>query len=555
VIGRLKLSPPAVIAGSGCARDNGRRIGKPQSFMGVGHKPTRTGAIMNIPTNRRRFLGASAASGALVGLGDLGFLSRLEPVSAAEAALDPKVVRLEPEIEPLVRVLEETSRDRLLEEVAERIKHGLSYRDLVAALLLAGVRNVQPRPSVGHKFHAVLVVNSAHLASLASPDSDRWLPIFWALDYFKDSQARDVREGNWTMAPADESAMPPARRAKLAFTTAMDRWDEAAADAAIARLARTAGVNEVYETFFRYGARDFRSIGHKAIYVANSLRTLQCIGWQHAEPVLRSLAYALLARENQGNPAEHDYPADRPWRRNQERAAKFKEDWTGGAARAAAARELLATLRKASEDEACDHVVELVNSGIAPQSIWDALFDAAGELLLRQPGIVSLHAVTTTNALHFAFQASADDQTRRLLMLQNAAFLPLFRAAMGARGKVREAQIDQLEPIATSSERATAIEEVFAEASRDRLEAARKALSYLQAGHDPKLLINAARRLVFLKGDDPHDYKFSSAVLEDYYHASPEWRERYLASSLLLLPGSADRDNALVKRTRAALTG
>ncbi len=46
--------------------------------------------------------------------------------------------------------------------------------------------------------------------------------------------------------------------------------------------------------FFRYGCRDFRSIGHKAIYVANSLRTLQCIGWQHAEPVLRSLAYALL---------------------------------------------------------------------------------------------------------------------------------------------------------------------------------------------------------------------------------------------------------------------
>ena len=66
---------------------------------------------------------------------------------------------------------------------------------MLAALLLAGVRNVQPRPSVGFKFHAVLVVNSAHLASLASPDEHRWLPIFWALDHFKSSQARDVREG------------------------------------------------------------------------------------------------------------------------------------------------------------------------------------------------------------------------------------------------------------------------------------------------------------------------------------------------------------------------
>ena len=181
---------------------------------------------MSMRTNRRRFLRASAAGGALVGLGDLGFLAHLRPVSAGEAALDPKVVRLQPEIEPLVRMLEETPRERLLEEVAARVRKGAAYRDVLAALLLAGVRNVQPRPSVGHKFHAVLVVNSAHLASLASPDTDRWLPIFWALDYFKSSQAEDVTEGNWTMGPLDESAVPPARKARKAFVAAMDDWDE-----------------------------------------------------------------------------------------------------------------------------------------------------------------------------------------------------------------------------------------------------------------------------------------------------------------------------------------
>src|SRR5206468_3783692 len=105
--------------------------------------------------------------------------------------------------------------------------------------------------SVGFKFHAVLVVNAAHLASLNSPDSDRWLPIFWALDYFKSSQAQDVREGNWTMGPVDEAAVPPARQAHKAFVAAMDNWDEGAADASIAALARTAGANEVYELFFR----------------------------------------------------------------------------------------------------------------------------------------------------------------------------------------------------------------------------------------------------------------------------------------------------------------
>ena len=137
---------------------------------------------------RRSFLQIAAGTTALAGLGDLGFLAQLHPVSASEGKLDPKLVRLDPEIEPLVRLLENTPRERVLEEVAMRLRRGLTYRELLAALFLSGVRNIEPRP-VGFKFHAVLVINSAHLASLSSPDSDRWLPIFWALDYFKSSQA------------------------------------------------------------------------------------------------------------------------------------------------------------------------------------------------------------------------------------------------------------------------------------------------------------------------------------------------------------------------------
>ena len=75
------------------------------------------------------------------------------------------MARLHPEIEPLVRLIEEMPRDRVLEEeVTRRVKHGLNYRELLIALLLAGVRNIQLRP-VGYKFHAVLVVNSAHPAN------------------------------------------------------------------------------------------------------------------------------------------------------------------------------------------------------------------------------------------------------------------------------------------------------------------------------------------------------------------------------------------------------
>src|SRR6185503_17007332 len=100
---------------------------------------------------------------------------------------------------------------------------------------------------------------------------------------------------------------------------ALENWDEAAADAAIVGLARTAGAHEIYGILCRYGARDFREIGHKEIYVANSFRTLEAIGWQHAEPVLRSLTYAILDRAGtKENPAKADLSADRPFRHNLE---------------------------------------------------------------------------------------------------------------------------------------------------------------------------------------------------------------------------------------------
>jgi hypothetical protein len=508
---------------------------------------------MNRFATRRDFLKTSIAMGSLTGLGDMTFLGDLPRVSGGESRLPEGVVQLSPSIEPIVRLLEETPRDRLLEVVADRIRGGLGYRQVLAALLLAGVRNIQPRPHVGFKFHAVLVVNSAHLASQASPPEHRWLPIFWALDYFKDAQEDDVREGDWTMRTVDESRMPSKERARQAFIEALESWDADAADVAAAAFARTAQPDEVFEVLYRLGCRDFRDIGHKAIFVANSRRTLEQIGWEHLEPVLRSLAYALVRYDGE-NPARADHDADRPGRENLDRVRRFRADWTKGKADEVATRELLATLRSAPTGDCCEQVVEMVNRGVAPVSVWDALFLGAGELLGRQPGIVALHAVTSTNALHYAFQAAQDDTTRRLLLLQNAAFLPLFREAMRGRGRVGEWRIDQIEPVSPAAEGSRALEEIFADVSQNREAAAQKTVSYLTKHSDARELIDMARLLIFFKGNNSHDYKFSSAVLEDWGAVSPVFRSQYLAASMFQLRGSRQPDNRLVERTRAALS-
>ena len=135
----------------------------------VEREPRRRDAAMGTCTratvSRRRFVGsASAAVAAALGL---------PPVTAAETRLPPSRVQFTPEIEPLVQFLEETPRGDVIEAVVARIQRGLTYRELVTALFLAGLRDIPgaalaPHRNVGGHLHTVLMVHSALLAGVAS---------------------------------------------------------------------------------------------------------------------------------------------------------------------------------------------------------------------------------------------------------------------------------------------------------------------------------------------------------------------------------------------------
>ena len=473
--------------------------------------------------DRRRFL---AGSGALLAL---------PPVLGAEV---PR--RLDDGPLPLVKLIEETPREKLVEEVASRVKAGAPYGAVLAALMTAAVRNVRPRPSVGFKFHAVMAVYSCHQAALGSADRDRWLPLFWCLDHFKSAQADEKKTSAWTMGAVDESAVPAPHKARDLFVEAMEGWDEGKADVAAAALARHGTAHEAFELFARHAPRDFRSIGHKNIFAAGAFRLLDVVGWAHAEPILRSLAHALLAPEN----AETGGPADRAWPKNRELAKGLPASWRSGKADDAATLDFLKALRSDSDGELSAGAAGLLSRGVGPQSIWDALFVFAGELLMRRPNILSLHAETTYNALRHLYDTTSDDETRRLALLQACSFAANFR---GDLKNARDLRLDELEAAEAADPAA-----VFADVPKDRIGAARKALGYLGKG-DAASLIDEARRLTVLKGNDAHDYKFSSAALEDYARISPAWRNRFLASSVFWLKGAGSNDNGLLSRVKSAL--
>jgi hypothetical protein len=275
------------------------------------------------------------------------------------------------------------------------------------------------------------------------------------------------------------------------------------------------------------------------------------IGWQHAEPVLRSLAYAILKHDGK-NPAKEDLEPDRPGRKNATRARIEGLNRAAGSA-PDATRGVLKSLRSATADDMGAAVAERISAADSRRAVWDGLFLGAGELLMRQPGIVGLHTLTTLNAMHYCARTTGDATLRNYLTLQAASFLPMFREAMKGRGKVGDTMIDRDLETPDDSKPVKDAGQIFATLSKDRLSAARQAMSYLKADRNhAKELTDAGRLLIFLKGTDSHDYKFSSSVLEDAQCVSPAWRDHFLAASLFWMKGSGSPDSPVVKRTRAA---
>lgn len=494
-----------------------------------------------VPVARREFL-RNLGGGVVSGSVAWQALNSIVPTRAEDLVVDPKIVQFRPEMEEIVKWIETTPREAMLQSAVERLKAGLSYRHLVGGLFLAGIRNIKPRP-VGFKFHAVMVISSAHQLSLDAVQADRLIPFFWALDNFKSAQAQDVKEGDWTLAAVNESSVPTPSLSHARFVEAMDKWDDAAADSAIAGLCRSGGASDVMESIWPYAIRDWQNIGHKAIFAAHSWRTLELIGWEHAEPVLRSLVYGLL------NGGMTDTAT--PYVENQELVSKVREGWTIGRDDPAVTTAFLEQLRHVTPKEAAQNVVEFLNKGVAPISLWDAILLAAGELLMRQRAIVPLHATTATNSLFYIYRQSAKDSTRLMALLQAASWIPLFREGARSRGNFPDSpNIDVFQAAENSPKD---LSTVFDGLANDRAKAAAETLAFAQSGGNPFAFFDAARHLIFMKGTDAHDFKFAASAFEDIQHASPAVRAKLLAASVYYLKGTGDKDSPLLERTRDAL--
>lgn len=438
----------------------------------------------------------------------------------------------DPSVTPLLRLLEDSPREHLPRLLVQRIRAGLRYQELLAALAWAAVRNVQPYPDVGYKYHTVLVMRSINAASAHLPDAEHWLPIVWAADYFKDAQAQETATGGWQQ-PMRSAHGDGVQAARSALLFALDRWDREAADAAIVNYSRLSSVDELFAVLFRYGARDLRDIGHKAIAVANAHSLVSQLGsGPQSEAILRSTVAALQNADAGPNPASHDLEPDIPWRRNQERLREIPPSWRRGRDDRAFRAQLRTALYEVSPLDAGTEVVAMLRQGLSPESIWQTLFNVAAEFVMAEPGIVTVHAQTTANALHYAYRLCGSEPTQQLMLLQCAAFIAMFRGFTAA--KPSTFNLEELQPLRLHGNDVDVIDDIYADSSAGhRQQAARKTLGYLQEDRSAEVLTAAIRHQVAYQADEPHDYKFAEAVLDTYVHLGDvAWRRRFLSAGM-----------------------
>jgi hypothetical protein len=512
-------------------------------------------------TTRRQLLQTVVGTASL-GLADA---SSLVGLVAFAAERPPDKVRFGREIEPIVRLIEETPLDRCVSVFIDQLRRGLPYRHFLAAAFFAGIRKK-------HSHHDVYKIHSVHQVSMDVRPEERLLPLFWAIHAFK-QRLIDFPAPALTEL---QGSLPLPEKASGEFHDAMQRSDLDRAERGLVALARSQGPRQTLEQLWPYGCRNGSAGGHAAIVVASCARAMDAIGWSHAEPALRFVIQDLFS-SGWEKPDAFCLPNTVRVDRHLD---QLPAGWPTEKGDPAATRELFALLREGKSTAACELAIKQLRAGTGAQAIWDAAHLATAELMVRHSdgwGLASrpLHANTSLNALHHAFRTCTPARTRLLVLLQAVAWVADKTNGDLAGKALRDIKITELAGARLPARTEDAVAEIFAQlpprsyrwdarASRavltygqraDADEACRKVFALVKERPEsvPLLVQTALSWLCRKASNDHHEYKFLAAMLEEVNLVSAEWQPHLLTASIHYFHGSQSLDNPVIRQTREAL--
>lgn len=515
--------------------------------------------LLDMNTNTRRVFMKTCVVGSGATVMGARLLRPFGELAADEPAID--WIQYRSEIDPIVKLIRRTPREKCVEVFSDRFKKGLTYQSFLAALFLTA--------SETGDLHQLAQVNGAYRLSLRVNEKESLLPLFWVLDRIKKGQ--DAEDKTYFLSKF-RGVLPDPMTARSSFIEAAKKGDKSQAEAAIISLSKQEGEHRAFSLIWEYAVKDLGgTLGHLPIGVANGWRTLQIIGLQHAEPFLRYMGREVCRK----NP-------DETYSANDHRCNRFLDqlpsDWASNTGHRAVTLELYQTLRSGDAESAGDFMVQTLTQGKAKAgALWDAISLGAADLIYRYEtggsviGGMLIHAITATNALRFGFRSGVSNRLRMMQLLQAAGFVA--NAFIGNAIKDQKLRnmdlVKDLESLNVSADKDIGnVEDLFATlpfksgeynetGSMERQqsdEACKKAFKFLRNSSNEQAFLQTARSLVCAKAtQDPHDIKFPTAAFEDAFLVSTEWKPYLLASSMHALHGSKSLDAPVFLQARSIL--
>jgi hypothetical protein len=489
------------------------------------------------PQSRREFLrdvgqGMVVASVGSALAADLG----VGPVFAAEAAETLGFGKRE----PLVRLMQETTPQKLLPALVTRLNEGIDLRELVSAAALANVRTFGGEDYVG--FHTMMALAPAYAMARELPKANQALPVFKVL--YRNSNRIQEKGGRKSevLHPAAPAELPKGKAAGEVLREAVRKRDLKTAEGTFAAVAK-GGADDAFNAV-QYAVQDGTEV-HRVVMVSRSWDLVNLLGKEQAHILLRqSVHYCVRNEENSAKyfgktrtllPKlldQHKLLGRKTGKR------KVDDAWV---------EKMSKTLFGGTPEQAAEAVAAALAEGIVPDALGEAISLAANQLVLRDAGrpksqaqpnkpvgsvhgdSIGVHGCDSANAWRNIARVS-NSRNQFVSLILGGYQVALDRTNRGgdflhwkpypvaeARAKIKAKTANELLQQADAAIR-----------NKDQVQVCAVVHRYGELGHSPRSVFDLLLRYAVSEDGALHAEKFYRTTTEEYAAARAAFRWRYL---------------------------
>jgi hypothetical protein len=490
--------------------------------------------------SRRAFLSEVGRGMLVAGLG-YSIAAELN-VAPAYAGEEPAPLAFGP-LEPLVCLLQETSIDKLIPSLVEKLRSGTPLRDLVAAAALANARTFGGEDYVG--FHTMMALAPAYHMALELPVERQPLPVLKVLyrntNRIQESGGRKNEVLHQIAAAAPAGGQPGGE----ALREAVRRKDLASAERIFQSLATPDGSDAFNAVLM--AIQDATEV-HRIVMPYRAWDLLDLIGKEHAQTLLRQSVHYCVKSERDNTPDQFTRSRTLIPKLFDQHHLLDRKPGTREADDAWVAH-MSDVFFTSSADDAAGAAAAALAEGMAPDALGEALSLAANQLVLRDHGrterevqpnkpvgsvhgdSIGVHACDSANAWRGMAKAGNTRNTFASLIL-GAYQVALDRVNRGGdfQNWNPQPQHEQLEKIKSTTPEDLLRDAEGAIRENDQARACALVSRYGELGHPARPAFDLLLRFATSEDGALHAEKYYRTVSEEFAATRPAFRWRQLSA-------------------------